>query len=766
MQRRVLKLALCLLCATSLGGWLYHQLPAQRATAQAAANGPTQSSPIALTPSGRALWVCNPDTDTVSVINIENDANQKVAEVAVGDEPNNLAIAANGTIYVANTVSGTVSVINGPTREIVRTILVGTEPYGIALTPNGKKLYVANARSNDVSVIDTATNSVLRTIPNVGVEPRGLAITSDGDTDDNDEKVYVAEFNAVDVPGAIIGADDYKQGQVTVLSTQTDSVIGQVVLPPIADVGFNSNGSALKRIAATTPATFTVKTGAFPNSLNAIAIKNGRAYLPNNAASPDGPVRFNVNVQSFLNVINTATDKEGLAEGAPQTINMNRGIQFEPASPQKLFLGMPWHMAFENNSNEGWVVASAANILVKVVLDANGTPTINAPKAVGEPGNVVRIPTGQKPIGVAISRDDARAYVANEVSRDVTVIDLTTQQPIATVSSAALPQPGTLEATVQYGKAIFYSSARVDLPTLGPVIPEGRLSSEGWSGCVSCHANGFTDQVVWIFGAGPRRSVPLHSTFNPKNPNDQKILNYSAIFDEVQDFENNIRGTSGGLGLITLDGSVTGAQDPTLNAFALPNTGRSAALDALATFIARGLRAPISPARRIPLFSREGREIAKGRKLFEQAGCALCHGGEGWSTARRDYTPPPVTTDVVNGQVLRFLRRVGTFNAADVNEIRQNGAAPLGADGYAPPSLLGAWGMGPLLHNGSALVIDDVLNNATHRRAGLNPFQADLLNDASNRAALAKFLKSIDASTPPFKANTLRFDATFGYNEN
>jgi hypothetical protein len=31
-------------------------------------------------------------------------------------------------------------------------------------------------------------------------------------------------------------------------------------------------------------------------------------------------------------------------------------------------------------------------------------------------------------------------------------------------------------------------------------------------------------------------------------------LNYPAIFDEVQDFENNIRNNSGGLGLITLNG--------------------------------------------------------------------------------------------------------------------------------------------------------------------------------------------------------------------
>ncbi len=753
MKPRFLKLALCLAFAAGLGALCYQGAPLTRATAQAAANGPTQSSPIALAPNGRAVWVCNPDTDSVSVINVENDANQKVAEIKVGDEPNNLAIAPNGTVYVANTISGTVSIINPATLEITGTLLAGTEPYGLALTPNGSKLYIVNARSNDVTVVNTATNTIARTIPNVGVEPRGIAITSDGDTTDTDEKVYVAEFNAVDVPGKLIGADDYKQGQVTVISTNTDSVVGQVSLAPSADVGFNANGSALQRIAATNPATFTVKTGAFPNSLNAIAIKNGRAYLPNNAASPDGPVRFNVNVQAFLNVIDTATDKEG------PTINMNRGIQFEPASPQKLFLGMPWHMAFENNSNEGWVVASAANILVKVVLDDSGAPTINAPKAAGESGNVIRIATGQKPIGVALSRDDTRAYVANEVSRDVSVINLDTQTKIATVSTAALPTPGTLEATVQYGKAIFYSSARVDLPTLGPVIPEGRLASEGWSGCVSCHANGFTDQVVWIFGAGPRRSVPLHATFNPKNANDQKILNYSAIFDEVQDFENNIRGTSGGLGLITLDNTVTGAPDPTLNAFALPNTKRSAALDALSEFIARGIRAPLSPARRLPLFSRDNRDVIKGRKLFEQAGCVDCHGGAGWSTARRDYTPPPATVEVVNGQVIRFLRQVGTFNAANVNEIRQNGAAPLGADGYAPPSLLGAWAMGPLLHNGSAVTIDDILTNTTHRRAGLNPFQADPLNDAANRAALLKFLKSIDAATVPFKVGFQGFDA-------
>jgi YVTN family beta-propeller protein len=752
VKLRLIKLVLSSLFVLGLLVCWHNEERNLTVSAQVTPGGPTSSSPIAVSPNDQFVWVVNPDNDSVSVLEVAADSNQKVAEIKVGDEPNGVAIHPNGqAVYVANTVSGTVSVINPASRQIVRTILAGTEPYALALTPNGTKLYVANARSNDVSVIDTASNLVVRTITGIA-EPRAIAITSDGDADDSDEKVYVTQFNAVDRPGVLIGADDYKEGRVDVIAVGTDRITKEIVLAPLADTGFRSKGSSLAcKLKGAADPTCTVNaadnsftTGAFPNSLNAVAIKGNRAYLPNNAASADGPVRFNVNVQAFLNVIDTVAD----AEAAAQTINMNRGINFEPASEKKLFLGMPWHIAFEPKSNEGWVVAMAANILVKVTLDEAGAPSINAPKQAGDPGAIVRVETGQKPVGIAINSTGTRGYVANEVSRDVTIVNLDTAAVLATVRSADLPAPGTLDAAVQYGKGIFFSSGKVNLPTLGPTIPVGRLSSEGWSGCVSCHAFGLTDQVVWLFGAGPRRSVPLHATFNPHNRADQKILNYSAIFDEVQDFENNIRGTSGGLGLITLADGTT--PDPALNAFPLPNEGRNASLDALKTFIQHGIRTPVSPARRVVPFTAEARELALGRVLFASAGCVSCHGGGGWSVARRDYAPPPLASDIVAGQVFRKLRPVGTFNAANQNEVRQNGLAPLGANGYAPPSLLGAWALGPLLHDGSAITIDDILDNVQHRRAGLRPFDDDPLNDAGNRRALIKFLKSIDAATPPF----------------
>jgi YVTN family beta-propeller protein len=198
--------------------------------------GPTASQPIALTGDDAFLAVANPDNNSVSVFDVRGDVNRKLAEVPVQNEPNGVAFLPDGSkLYVANTVSGSVSVIrtniaNGVISRPRVHISVGTEPYGLALTPNGRKLYVSNARSNSISVIDTATDTVIKTIPNVGLEPRGLAITNDGDAEDNDEILYVTQFLSLPVAGKVDGQDDAKAGHVTVISTSTDTVVGDVTL--------------------------------------------------------------------------------------------------------------------------------------------------------------------------------------------------------------------------------------------------------------------------------------------------------------------------------------------------------------------------------------------------------------------------------------------------------------------------------------------------------------------------------------------------------
>ena len=278
---------------------LWYTPPADAATLRF--SGPTSSQPLALTADDAFLAAVNPDNNTVSFFDIRSDVNRKLAEVPVQSEPNGVVMMPDGLkAYVANTVSGTVTVIplnirNGVISRPSKHILVGTEPYGLALTPNGKKLYVSNSRSDSVSVIDTATDTVIKTIFGVGPEPRGLAITNDGDADDSDETVYVTQFLSLPINGKVDGQDDAKAGHVTVISTATDLVTASVTINPLANTGFNATGDAIARIPPgdpTNPANFTFPTGAYPNQLNNIAIKGNFAYVPNVGASPNGPSWF------------------------------------------------------------------------------------------------------------------------------------------------------------------------------------------------------------------------------------------------------------------------------------------------------------------------------------------------------------------------------------------------------------------------------------------------------------------------------------------
>jgi cytochrome c peroxidase len=229
-------------------------------------------------------------------------------------------------------------------------------------------------------------------------------------------------------------------------------------------------------------------------------------------------------------------------------------------------------------------------------------------------------------------------------------------------------------------------------------------------------------------------------------------LNFSAERDEEEDFELNIRAVSGGLGLIVQADGVT--QEPTANVnnfLPLANANRNQlkvhgvnAWDAIKAYVQFGIRAPISP------FSKTDPQAVAGRALFIAANCQSCHGTAMWTTARIRYTPPPdpALINVPTGELSSELRIVGTFDPAALNEVRQNAAAPLGANGYVPPSLLSLFAFPQtFFHNGQALSLDEVMNNVTHRGAGTGG--VDTLTNPADRAAIVAFIKTIDANTPP-----------------
>jgi YVTN family beta-propeller protein len=731
--------------ATTVAGIAWHQ--ATPIAQQARFVGPTSSQPLALSADGALLAVVNPDNDSVTFFNVGGGATTKLGEIPVGDEPNGVALSPNGSrAFVANTVSGTVSVLSvnasgGPVATLLQQIPVGTEPYGVALTPNGTKLYVSNSRSNTVSVIDTATHAVIRTIDNVGFEPRGLAITNDGDGDDTDETVYVTQFLSLLVPGKVDGRDDAKAGHVMVIPSATDVVAADVTLNPIADTGFKAAGDALQRIPPGPVFNFT--TGAYANQLNNIGILGNFAFVPNTGASPNGPFRFDVNTQSLLHVIDRHTNQD-----AGQTLNMHRAVAAQ-TNPARTFNTLPWAIAFKHTANEGFVVSAASNLVLKLAVDpGTGAATVQVDPS--DPTRVLQIPTQRNPRGIVISPDDTRAFVMNYVSRSVTVIDLTTspESVVMEVASAALPTPGTTEDMVHIGKELYNTSIGVFDPVVagGPAIVR-RMSNNGWGACATCHPNGLSDNVVWIFPDGPRRTIPQHTDFALNNPARQKLLNWSAVRDEEEDFELNIRAVSGGQGLIVLPGTAT--QDPAVqNLTPNPSGGRNQlkvrgvnAWDAIEKFVQLGIRAPLSP------LSQADSDVQAGRTLFVQAGCQTCHGGPQWTSSRLTFTPPPNPARILDGQILNQLKIVGTFDPNAFNEVKNTGAAAEGDNGFVSASLLSLHAFpGTFLHGGAETSLDGVLNNTVHRSAGSGG--VDLLGSAADRERVIKFILSIDGRTP------------------
>ncbi len=110
--------------------------------------------------------------------------------VGTGTDPTSVAVnPRTNRLYVANSGSLSVTVIDGDTRQVVATVPMSTRPQAVAVNQRSGRVYVATAESS-VVVISGDSNEVTATIP-LASRPGGLAI------DHRADRVFVATSEPV-----------------------------------------------------------------------------------------------------------------------------------------------------------------------------------------------------------------------------------------------------------------------------------------------------------------------------------------------------------------------------------------------------------------------------------------------------------------------------------------------------------------------------------------------------------------------------------------
>lgn len=315
----------------------------------------------------------------------------------------------------------------------------------------------------------------------------------------------------------------------------------------------------------------------------------------------------------------------------------------EPAATRK---------QFDERGRASAVVPSPLGELLYVLHPGTGTVSFLDAETGDQAGSI--LDAGTFPTGLALSPDGATLFVNAWLDRELRAFDLSlAASGDALAWSLEMVDEEPLSADVLAGKRVFHDAR------------DPRMTRSGYTSCAHCHPDGRDDGLTWDFtqrGEGLRNTTSLEGRAGTA----MGPLHWTANFDEVQDFEHDIRGPFGGSGFLSEEDWAECAEP-----LAEEKAGRSEELDALAAYLTSLDTTPPSPHG-----APEG-----GAEVFAAAGCADCHTAPLYTDSSLD---DPVRHDV------------GTSTEASGQRMGGN------LDGLDTPTLLGTWATGPWLHDGSA----------------------------------------------------------------
>ncbi|MBI5667964.1 MAG: hypothetical protein HZC41_08130 [Chloroflexi bacterium] len=395
------------------------------------------------------------------------------------------------TLVTANADSGSITLVDTATLDVLAEIPVGTDPRSVAITPDGQLALVTLRQDNALALVRLDKRRRETLLP-IGHMPYG--VVTDG------RRAYVSLF--ADDQIAIL---DLQSGEVLYRVNTPDAPAGLVLSGEWLLVTHFYSGQVSLLNVQRTP--FLVgKTNVEPDGNLArsiiVAPDGRRAYLP---LTRTGLALISLQyMQDWFPVV-------GVLDIA--TMTSDRSARLTLSSVDRA-ANMPSDAAFSPDGRTLYVTLAGSDAVL--ALDA------------GTHGSLARIPVGANPVGIV--QDADHAFVLNALDGTLSVINTANFSVTDTIRVTTIP----LSPELLRGKVLFHRAA-------DPALSDGSIS------CATCHFDGGADARTWInFRSGPRNTPALGgaAALPP--------FNWGGDMAELHDtIEDQIRNVMFGDGLIS-----------------------------------------------------------------------------------------------------------------------------------------------------------------------------------------------------------------------
>ncbi|WP_437292389.1 hypothetical protein [Sorangium sp. So ce406] len=512
-----------------------------------------QVRPLALSPNGKLLFAVNTPDGHLEIFAIHGGDLVHRGSVPVGLEPVAVAARSDTEVWVINHLSDSVSVVKvapgGYGGAVVRTLLVGDEPRDVVFAGPGRaRAFITAAHRGqnipfdpqlttpgvgraDVWVFDanhlgsSLGGDPLTIVTLFSDTPRALAVTPDG------KRVYAAAFHsgnrttivpelvvpnggedAGGVPGPNTNAEGVPAPEVGILVKHDGEhwrdVLGRnwdddvrFSLPDKDVFVIDATASPPAQLAG--PAGFYAGVGTILFNM-AVNPKSGKVYVSNTEARNDlrfeGPgVHAGESLRGHLHEARIAV----LSAGSVATRHLNKHIDYDapPAPPPSAVndksLSQPLGMAVSKNGKKLYIAAFGSSKIGVLDTAALENDTF-APSAADH----IAL-SGGGPTGIVLDDARNRLFALTRFDNAISVVNTATRQEIAHVPMHNPEPPAIVE-----GRPFLYDARFT--------------SSNGESACGSCHVFADFDSLAWDLGNpdgsvlnNPSPIVPIDPSFEP-----------------------------------------------------------------------------------------------------------------------------------------------------------------------------------------------------------------------------------------------------------